>query len=813
MTQKTLKKIKSIIFGILWMIFTAFPMLETQASSYYSDSNQVIAYGIDTVAGFSALIKTKETRPDANIEFWIKKPDNGELFIESQTNDEGIAVLDLYDYHTKKAGFYQVAARFKKDSDFGPVSTFRVYASDISAEKSSISLDKNTAIANGYDTATLTANLMDVYGNPLPNHTLEVLSSRSNDTITKGSQYFTNDAGIAHFALSSEEPGVSVYTIFDSTAGVTLKERAKIAYYPFSGGQIQSIGGNVILAQEKTANNDFLTSSLKIENIPEQVEPNTVMTFTVTAYTESKNTSTNYSGTIHFSSSDTNASLPQDYSFTPKDLGTHTFSLALTLLSEGTQTIEINDIGNPVLKDEKIVQVGSTHAAGETVKIITPREGTYGESEMTLEGEAPTGKTMEIYDNDEKIGQTMAGADNRFRFTMKNLTDGLHTLYITLLDDNQKKLETSEKVTITVDTQSPIIDAITTVPDGNLPAGQKFRMTIITEPTLEKVSIILENNLFSFIEDIDQKGTYAAEIDAPKTPGEYPIDIILADRLGNESSYQSYSTLKIVEEIQSPSKVTGLTAQAEERRIILSWENGVSDTISHYRIYYGKDENNLDQTVDTQDSNTSWYIPDLEPGKEYFFAITALDEQNNESMEQSEKVSAMPLGIVYPEKVQNVQVVDDIQKVTITWEPSQDDTYISSYRIHYGTEENALKGTVNTYDNQTSWYISELVGDVTYYFAVTAIDSDGNESLENSDIVKGFPKSPPSPPKTPDNGPSLNLIIILSLLGGETYLLKRYWQWKKSYALLYSSKTPLNVSAKNQQNTNENDCFNIRISK
>lgn len=811
MPQKKIKHIRIIIAGILFLVYGVFPIFETQVSAYSSGGNEIIAYGIDTIAGFSALIKTKETLPDKNVEFWIKKPDNGELYIESKTNDEGIAMLDLYDYHTKKAGIYEVAARFKEDDVLGPVSKFRVYPAEISPEKSNIKLDKNTTLANGYDTAILDITIQDTYGNPLPNHTLKVISSRSDDLITKGSTSFTDERGNMRFALASKETGVSIYTILDSTADVTLKTRAKVAYYPFSGGQIQSMGGNIIFAQE--TNTDFLTSFLKIENISEQVEPNEVLTFSVTAYANNGIISTNYDGTIHFSSLDTNASLPQDYSFTPKDLGTHTFSLALTFLTEGTQTIEISDVSNSILKDQKTIQVGSSHGAGGTVKILSPREGTFSEKEITIEGEAPTGKIVEIYDNDEKIGQTNAGSDNRFRFTLKNLSDGLHTLYATLLDEKGQKLETSEKVTITVDTESPMIDAITTEPNGNLPAGQKFDITIVTEPNLEKVSILLENNIFPFTEDIEQKGTYITKIDAPIIPGEYPIDIILLDRLGNESSYQSYTTLKVAEEIKTPSKVIGLSAQAEERRVILSWETPISDiSINRYRVYYGNDENNLDQTVDTLDSNTSWYIPDLKPGKEYFFAVTSLDEQNNEITKQSDKVNATPLGIVYPEKVQNVQIIDDIEKVTLTWDPAQDDTYISSYRIYYSTEENALKGMVNTYDNQTSWYIPGLVGNITYYFAVTAIDSDGNESQEKSDITRGWPKSPPSPPKTPDNGPSINLLVILSLLGGEMYLLKRYFQWKKLYAGLKSSNAPLNISAENQQNSDENDCFNIRRS-
>jgi hypothetical protein len=60
---------------------------------------------------------------------------------------------------------------------------------------------------------------------------------------------------------------------------------------------------------------------------------------TVTALDSSGNTMTGYTGTVHFSSSDPQAVLPGDYTFTAADQGVHTFTNGVTLKTAGSQTI------------------------------------------------------------------------------------------------------------------------------------------------------------------------------------------------------------------------------------------------------------------------------------------------------------------------------------------------------------------------------------------------------------------------------------------------------------------------------------------
>jgi hypothetical protein len=68
------------------------------------------------------------------------------------------------------------------------------------------------------------------------------------------------------------------------------------------------------------------------------------ITFTITAQDSAGDTVTSYRGRVHFTSSDMQATLPMDYSFTAADAGVHTF--VVTARTAGNQTLTVVDTAN-----------------------------------------------------------------------------------------------------------------------------------------------------------------------------------------------------------------------------------------------------------------------------------------------------------------------------------------------------------------------------------------------------------------------------------------------------------------------------------
>lgn len=80
----------------------------------------------------------------------------------------------------------------------------------------------------------------------------------------------------------------------------------------------------------------------EITGTPASTNGGTAFNMTVTAKNADNTTDSGYPGTIYFSSTDANAVLPQPYTFTPGDNGTHTFS-GVSFGSTGSHTISVTD--------------------------------------------------------------------------------------------------------------------------------------------------------------------------------------------------------------------------------------------------------------------------------------------------------------------------------------------------------------------------------------------------------------------------------------------------------------------------------------
>jgi hypothetical protein len=90
--------------------------------------------------------------------------------------------------------------------------------------------------------------------------------------------------------------------------------------------------------------------------------------FTVTALDASNNVVTGYTGTVHFTSSDSAASLPADITFTASSQGVFAFTVSLRAL--GSQTITATDTANPSITGTSgVIAVASSTGPAWTVGI------------------------------------------------------------------------------------------------------------------------------------------------------------------------------------------------------------------------------------------------------------------------------------------------------------------------------------------------------------------------------------------------------------------------------------------------------------
>ncbi len=181
-----------------------------------------------------------------------------------------------------------------------------------SGATSTIAASPTSIQANGTSTSTLTVQLKDVTGNNLT-------------------------AGGNAVALSTTSG--SIGTVTDNGNGTYT---ATLTSSTVAG--VASISGTVDLAPIAVGTTVTFTpgpAASFVVSGPATATAGTAGTYTVTAKDAFGNTATGYTGTVHLTSSDPQAVLPANYTFTGGDAGVHAFSV--TLKSAGTRTVTATD--------------------------------------------------------------------------------------------------------------------------------------------------------------------------------------------------------------------------------------------------------------------------------------------------------------------------------------------------------------------------------------------------------------------------------------------------------------------------------------
>jgi hypothetical protein len=94
--------------------------------------------------------------------------------------------------------------------------------------------------------------------------------------------------------------------------------------------------------------------------------------------------------------------------------------------------------------------------------------------------------------------------------------------------------------------------------------------------------------------------------------------------------------------------------------------------------------------------------------------------------------------------------------VTLAWDPSPGTNTIASYNLYYGGASGTYANVVSAGTN-TTVSISNLVEGATYYFAATAVDTDGLESDYSTEV------SALMPVKLTNQPPTLNTLVNLTI--------------------------------------------------
>ncbi len=300
--------------------------------------------------------------------------------IHFSSSDSQAALPGNYTFTTNDAGVHTFSATLKTVGTRSITATDTVTASitgsesNIGVQPAAASVLTVTGLANPVTAgvaSNLTVTAYDPYGNVARGYTgtIHFSSSDGQAVLPVNYTFTTNDAGVHIFSATLKTVGTRSITATDTvTASITGSE-SNISVQPAAASVLTVTG----LANPMTAG---VASSL-----------------TVTAYDPYGNVATGYTGTIHFSSSDGQAVLPGNYTFTVSDAGTHLF--AVTFNTTGQQSLISTDTATATITGSASVTVNAAASNGGSAVFVKEDSttlgswiGVYGQDGYSIAGNA-----------------------------------------------------------------------------------------------------------------------------------------------------------------------------------------------------------------------------------------------------------------------------------------------------------------------------------------------------------------------------------------------------------------------------------------
>lgn len=749
----------------------------------------VRAYAGDTVAGYPTALRTSILSPDQEVVFVVEGPDGAVSRVPATADLDGIAEAEFFGHQTKRAGEYRVAVTYPDSTNSSPQTVFKIHADQVSPSQSTITVSNPMVTADSESKTFVTVTLYDAYRNPIEGHAVKLISSRSEDKIEALGDT-TDTKGQSNFKVTSDYPGLSVFTALDATVNAILSEREEIVFQsPAPKAPSASLfGASLFNADTLSATPAVPTGPVDrfvIEGLPATVKPSEQLNLTIIARDKDGNTSKNYSGTVLFAApNDENAVLPGNgqYTFKESDQGQFTFNLALQFTKLGKQTLQVFDKDNWNIAGEAEVTVVSDETVpaptATSLAIKSPADGAeLGSPFVVISGKGEPNVNLKIFDNDAKIGDSQTDGDGFFSFDARGLESGEHSFYIM---SNQGDI--SPAVRVLIDTLPPVLRSFHIAPEGAVAPGTALSVTLQSEPDLDGAFLRLQGMETPLARGFDP-GTYEGTLTAPAVPGNFPVDVILTDPLGNKAQLLNQGMIQVALPVPAaPPQVEGLLAEAGDATVTLRFTPvAVSENpIAHYRVHFGTHFDELNQVKDTEGPSTEVLIGDLVNGTQYFFSVKAVDNKNTESEMPSVTVAATPVAPVPVVPPVPVAPVGDYRAdafnggAQLSW-PAFPDAQAFYYKIYFGVQSGQYDDFIVTQNGATAVTVHDLINGVPYFFRVAALDMTGNEISALSPEFSTVPNAvlrpaAPSPlsgslgrvPRSNETGPESLWVVAIS---------------------------------------------------
>lgn len=184
-----------------------------------------------------------------------------------------------------------------------------------------------------------------------------------------------------------------------------------------------------------------------------------------------------------------------------------------------------------------------------------------------------------------------------------------------------------------------------------------------------------------------------------------------------------------------------LPVMLSAQSIVVNWNANTETDLAGYKVYYGTASGVYGSPIDVG-KVTTYTIANVLETTTYYIALTAYDTSGNESV-KSVEASATTLDVTAPAVPGTPTVTPGTKSLLVSW-AAVTSTDLAGYKIYYGTASGVYRAPVDV-GKVTSYTISGLANNTTYYIRISSYDTSGNESAKNVTEVSSKTKDTMAP--------------------------------------------------------------------
>ena len=198
----------------------------------------------------------------------------------------------------------------------------------------------------------------------------------------------------------------------------------------------------------------------------------------------------------------------------------------------------------------------------------------------------------------------------------------------------------------------------------------------------------------------------------------YTYSIQSFDLAGNVSTVSTPFVIQTTN-ATPPTIPANVSAQAVScSKATVTWSPSTDKIrVTQYLVFYGLSPGGMSQVGNTV--GTTYSNSNLSAGTTYYFAIQAVDNDQNVSNMSSLATVTTPALPVAPNSV--LATPNSTTMVTVTWAASTGGLPIAHYLVYRGTSPSSLSQVATA--TKTSYTDTSVVGSTTYYYAIQAADT------------------------------------------------------------------------------------------